>query len=80
MTKVNAAGNVDVPAYLVLCDKGYEVQWDGADHWTASKGESQFAGEGPIELLGVVSMYEHRGEQWQAPDDAIDRFLEQFPQ
>ena len=80
MTSIAAAGNVEVPAYLVLIEKGFEVEWRGDQSWTASKGDTKFEGEGPIELLGVVCMYENRGESWQASDKDIDDFLQKFPQ
>ena len=80
MAKIIAAGNVEVPAYLVLVEKGYEVRWDGNERWTASKGDFVFGGEGPIEVLGIVCMYENRGEDWKASDQAIDAFLDKFPQ
>ena len=80
MAHITAAGNVEVPAYLTLIEKGYEVQWDGGEYWTARKGENVFGGDGPIEVLGIVCMYENRGEDWKASDKAIDEFLERYPQ
>ena len=80
MAKIVVAGNVEVPAYLVLVEKGYNVHFDGGEHWTASKDGSTFGGSGPIELLGLVSVFENRGEDWQVPDQAIDDFLRTFPQ
>lgn len=80
MANIVAAGNVEIPAYLVLVDKGYDVRFDGRGTWTASKDGSTFSGDGPIEVLGVVSIFESRGEDWKASDQAIDEFLEKFPQ
>lgn len=80
MAKIIAAANVEVPAYLVLVERGYEVRCDGRESWTACKDDSVFGGDGPIELLGVVTIFEHRGEDWKASDRAIADFLEMFPQ
>ena len=80
MANTVAAGNVEVPAYLVLVDKGYDVLFDGKETWTASKEGSTFSGHGPIEVLGIVAVFESQGEDWQASDQAIGEFLERFPQ
>ncbi len=80
MAQIIAAGNVEVPAYLVLIEKGYEVRCDGDERWTARKGDSVFGGAGPIEVLGIVCMYENRGKDWKASDEAIDNFLQKYPQ
>ena len=41
--RVTAAGNTEVPAFLVLIAKGYEiVHHDPYDGWVAQKGEDAF--------------------------------------
>jgi len=53
--QISAAGNTEVPAYLVLIAKGYEIIYrDPDDAWVAQKGEEVFAASGPLELLGLL--------------------------
>ena len=81
--RIAAAGNAEVPAYLALKAKGYVVERsvgdDDAEAWWARKDGLEFIAGGPIELLGVVGVYESRGENWQATDSEIESFLSQFP-
>ena len=82
--KISAAGNVEIPAYLTLIDKGYKVKWeknpDNPENeiWYAEKNGNEFNAEGPIELLGVVSMFEARGADWKATDKQVEEFLEKY--
>ena len=80
--KISAAGNVEIPAYLVLKMKGFSVRWErggeNSETWYAEKENLCFSGEGPIELLGVVDVYETRGNNWKASDEEIDEFLERY--
>ncbi len=79
------AGNTQTPAYLVLKEKGFVVRKErrtggevGDEKWIAEGPMGTFGAEDPVSLLGIVAMVEARGEQWFAPDDAIDRFLNEF--
>ena len=80
--KTEAAGNTEVPAYLALIARGYEVsrvcRQGLDDDWVAKKGESSFMANSPVELLGVVTMIEVRGANWLATDQEIDEFLKKF--
>ena len=69
-----AAGNTGNPALITLRAKGYHL-WteklsDDRNLWCASKGGRQFAGYSPPELLGLVALWEHLGDNWnrQQPD------------
>lgn len=73
-------GNVEVPAYLVLKQKGYAVTAPGNDNWDAEKDGLRFRAESLIRLLGLVCMYEVRGTNWAATDQEIDNFLEKYDQ
>jgi hypothetical protein len=78
--QITAAGNTEVPAYLVLIAKGYEIiHRDPDDAWVAQKGEDAFGASGPLELLGLAAMAEARGNNWRATDEEIDAFLEKYP-
>lgn len=72
-----AAANVEVPAYLVLRQKNYSVTASG-NSWYAEKDGLRFQAENVIELLGVVSMFEARGDNWAATDLEIDGFLTRY--
>ncbi len=84
MKKVNisAAGNVETPAYLSLLNSGYSVRKEmlneQRDTWIAEKDGNRFTADGPIELLGVVKVYEIRGDNWKATDEEIDKFISEF--
>lgn len=79
---IPAAGNVEVPAYLALRDKGYavRVKREGldAETWVAAKGGNRFSAARPIELLGVVAVFETCGESWKATDNEIDDFVKRY--
>ena len=78
--RITAAGNTEVPAYLVLIAKGYEITHDGPDDaWVAQKGPDAFSASGPLELLGLVAMVEARGRNWRATDAEIEAFLQDYP-
>jgi hypothetical protein len=82
-TRVVSAANTLIPAYLTLVGKGYRVsRVDVGEHeetWQARKGRAEFVAEHPLSLLGLVTMFEARGTDWQARDEEIDSFLSQFP-
>ena len=84
MVRIAHAGNVLVPAYVVLCAKGYRVSRTilGAEQmelWHAEKDGEHFTAPDTLALLGLVALYETRGESWQVDDAQIDEFLRQFP-
>ena len=80
-TTLATAGNVFVPAYLVLQSKGYRVtriDGDGTELWIAEGNGLRFVAEGTIELLGVMAVYEARGEMWPASAEDTDAFMKRF--
>ena len=70
-----------VPSYLALKSKGYVVEpiCPGQDDetWWAEKDGLRFQADNVIEPLGLVTMYEIRGTNWQASDEEIDAFLQE---
>ena len=76
-TLLSAAGNTEVPAYLVLSQKGYVVSCSKqtSESWYAQKDHLRFQADSLIEVLGLVCMYESRGINWAATDREIDDFL-----
>jgi hypothetical protein len=79
---ITAAGNTVVPAYLSLLTKGYVVRREGPpaddEFWVAENEHRRFSAGDLVELLGVVALFEMRGEDWPASDEEIDRFLSEF--
>ena len=75
---IRIAGNTEIPALLTLCAKGYRV-WleyiqvvDPNSPWhpympdyQAEKEEAYFSATTPVELLGLVAMWETRGDNWR---------------
>lgn len=80
--KISVAGNVEVPAYLVLRAKEYEITVDrrakGEETWYAEKNGRQFSADGPFELLGLVAVLEARGDDWSGTDEEIDAFFKRY--
>lgn len=83
MFNLAAAGNVEVPAYLALQARGYRVtrtysDEDQLEFWYAETTGERFTASGPLELLGLVALYETRGENWRAEDEQIEDFLKHY--
>lgn len=84
MTKkfsLSSAGNTLAPAYLALLHKGYDVQFsrdEDREWWHAENEAGYFSAEDPLTLLGLIALYETRGEEWQASDEQVEGFMERF--
>jgi hypothetical protein len=79
--RLAAAGNVEVPAILLLEDRGYVItvtRADDAETWTARRGDLELVGNGPLELLGLANLAEALGPSWRATDEQIERTLARF--
>ena len=68
-----ASGNTYNPSLIVLRQKGYEIWLEKAEDsslWCAKKGDKSFLAYSGPELLGLVVLWEHLGEDWnqQRPD------------
>jgi hypothetical protein len=75
---LSAAGNTEIPAYIVLRQKGYTVRCDQRESkkiWFAEKDRLRFQADSVIEVLGLACMYDSRGVNWAATDSEIDEFL-----
>ena len=70
LTLVDAMNTYN-PALLVLRRKGYHVWVDPGDEesededWRARKDERDFIASDPLRLLGLIAMWEQRGDGWQ---------------
>jgi hypothetical protein len=80
--KIAGAGNVVVPAFLTLTQRGYTVRReqraDGAQTWIAESGAVELVADDPLTLLSLAAIAETRGEQWRASDAEIHRFLDEY--
>ena len=80
MVKIASAGNSDMACYGTLIKKGYHVSIivisDGKKSlYKAEKEDDIFIGHSPIETLGLIAMYELRGEAWSPTDEEIDAYI-----
>ena len=67
LSEVHDVGNV---AIITLRRKGYRVWWEAserpsADDWWAKKESREFVARSPLALLGLVALWEDRGDEWQ---------------
>jgi hypothetical protein len=80
-TSLVASGNTYNPSLLVLRTKGYELwleKGENGSRWCAKKGDHSFLAYTGPELLGLVTLWENLGEEWnqQRPDvysELVDR-------
>jgi hypothetical protein len=70
------AGNTVVPAILVLQELGYELEQHGGT-FVAKTGQSRFAADDPVAVLGLVKLAESR-RPWPANDTELNRVLSEF--
>ena len=80
------AGNITNPALLILRDKGYEIgveppeEENSSWNWWAEKDGNLFTGSNPAMILGLISIWETRGENWQTQENEewlFDKFLDE---
>ena len=80
------AGNVLVPAYLALLQRGFGVRRDppaSPEHeplWHAESEAAHLIAEDPFSLLALAAIAESRGSDWQASDEEIASFLLDYPE
>ena len=76
---IHAAGNTWNPCLVILSERGYELSVEGGDDedaslvWTAIKGERRFSGYSPPELLGIVTLGERFGHDWNVQKPSVLR-------
>jgi hypothetical protein len=79
--KLAAAGNVEVPAILLLEQRGYAVtvsRSDGVESWMAARDDTELVGGSPLKLLALATLAEARGLAWRATDEQIEATLTRF--
>lgn len=88
---IRIAGNTMIPCLQAIVAKGYTVrhyflgnkrgEWD-RPQWDAEKDGRYFSATGLEELLGLIAMWEVRGDDWRVkPGEAElhDRLVEAAP-
>ena len=81
---IAAAGNTNNPCLLILRHAGYDLWLEPTEQgslWCASKNGFHFMGHSGAELLGIVTLWEQFGPEWnqQGPDvygELIDKMEE----
>ena len=79
--KLATAGNVVVPAFLTLLQRGYSVRRDAPSSpgqealWHAEREGVHLIAEEPLSLLALAAIVESRGAEWRATDEQIESFL-----
>jgi hypothetical protein len=79
--RLAAAGNVEVPAILLLEERGYVLtvkRSESVEHWVARRDDLELVADGPLELLGLAGLAEARGTSWRATDEQIEAALARF--
>jgi hypothetical protein len=72
--RLASAGNVLVPAILLLEERGYVVSLVRTaefERCTAKRGDTELLADNPIELLGLASLADARGPSWPATDEQV---------
>ena len=77
--KLAEAMNTYSPALLVLQELGFQLAVERTREsekwktWVARKDDRTFFASDPLVLLGLVSLWQHRGDSWQmkAGEDAL---------
>lgn len=74
LSEVHEVNNVSV---ITLREKGYRVWWEAserpsADDWWAEKDGREFVARSPLGLLGLVALWEARGDGWQEKPGEAD--------
>lgn len=83
--KIGISGNTAGPCYFAIKSKGYEIDitsgvFPEAPHdrifqFDAIKGDLFFSATSPEELLGLIHMWEIRGENWQMSIEESNTYI-----
>src|SRR4051812_34157582 len=84
---IGSAGNTQNPCLLALRAKGYAIQFsftksgenDYDSHIHAEKDGRHFYASNAAELLGLVAMWEVRGDDWKTKSGEPDVYDELYP-
>ena len=79
--RITSAGNSDTAAFCALISKGYtlsvKLKSDNKTGWYIAKlGTNEFIGDSPIETLGLIAMFDQRGEDWKPTNKEVEEFTD----
>jgi hypothetical protein len=78
-----SAGNTGNPCLFILRNKGYEVKLvniaDERCLYVGFKQGRRFVGDSALELLGLVTLWEHFGDDWRAQSANLPNLYENLP-
>jgi hypothetical protein len=72
---LTAAGNTEPSAFELIKEMGFEISKKD-DTWTAENYNVRFNASSPMELLGLITLYQAKGEHWHVSDEKIEQFIE----
>ncbi len=76
---LEAAGNTVIPAILLIRQMGYTFTYDKEKgHCLALKDEHSFGADDPLMVLGLIKLFEMKGENWMASDNDINEVLKEI--
>jgi hypothetical protein len=77
--RLSAAGNTVIPAILLIREIGYTLTIDKEKScFLAEKDGNSFEAEDPTMVLGLIKMFEIKGENWKASDSEIEKVLKEI--
>lgn len=73
-TSIFAAGNTSKPCLLVILQKGYTIKIyrtedPGYTFFEAVKDNHGFSAVGFTEILGLITLWENRGDDWRLSEE-----------
>ncbi len=71
--QLSATDSTEPSAFELIKEMGFEITKEG-DLWIAENYNARFSGGSPLELLGLISLYQAKGDDWQVSDDKLDEF------
>lgn len=77
MSTIAEAGNLYNPCLVVLKSRGYRLSTEEGEntcYWIARTDSHEFAATSPMALLGITSMWETLGDEWNSAEqeDILD--------
>ena len=79
MVKIVSDDDADAASFSILKSRGYELRRElhsksGVEYDIAEMNNDQFWGISPTEVLGLITLYEKRGEDWAPSKQENKRF------
>lgn len=72
--KLSGAGNIEAPAYHLIKEKGYTISCEN-ELWKIEGEDVEFMSHSLLEVLGLILLYESKGQDWLVSDEKIEEFI-----